>query len=135
MSRLFVYMLFIFIYLCYVVCVVLYCFFFFKQKTAYEMRISDWSSDVCSSDLALSEALVGAPRRRHGKSGVRPRGRNRCLLRAATVIRSRCKAACCRVSPSRHRTRRRDRGGPASLLAFLGRRSRDRKSTRLNSRH
>src|SRR3546814_21130707 len=30
----------------------LYCyFFFFKQKTAYEMRISDWSSDVCSSDL------------------------------------------------------------------------------------
>src|SRR3546814_709637 len=30
---------------------VMYCFFFFKQKTAYEMRISDWSSDVCSSDL------------------------------------------------------------------------------------
>src|SRR3546814_5017116 len=28
-----------------------WCFFFFKQKTAYEMRISDWSSDVCSSDL------------------------------------------------------------------------------------
>src|SRR3546814_9325094 len=32
----------------------LYCaFFFFKQKTAYEMRISDWSSDVCSSDLLI----------------------------------------------------------------------------------
>src|SRR3546814_6396652 len=30
------------------------CFFFFKQKTAYEMRISDWISDVCSSDLLLS---------------------------------------------------------------------------------
>src|SRR3546814_6346833 len=30
-----------------------YCFFFFKQKTAYEMRISDWSSDVCSSDLRV----------------------------------------------------------------------------------
>src|SRR3546814_5655345 len=29
----------------------LFCLFFFKQKTAYEMRISDWSSDVCSSDL------------------------------------------------------------------------------------
>src|SRR3546814_8127793 len=28
-----------------------FCVFFFKQKTAYEMRISDWSSDVCSSDL------------------------------------------------------------------------------------
>src|SRR3546814_9213137 len=39
--------------------------FFFKQKTAYEMRISDWSSDVCSSDLALSpvnmEKLVTFP--------------------------------------------------------------------------
>src|SRR3546814_1608298 len=32
--------------------VLCFCFFFFKQKTAYEMRISDWSSDVCSSDLA-----------------------------------------------------------------------------------
>src|SRR3546814_9323959 len=31
--------------------ILLDCFFFFKQKTAYEMRISDWSSDVCSSDL------------------------------------------------------------------------------------
>src|SRR3546814_4948487 len=31
-------------------------FFFFKQKTAYEMRISDWSSDVCSSDLLISIA-------------------------------------------------------------------------------
>src|SRR3546814_2152826 len=30
-------------------------FFFFKQKTAYEMRISDWSSDVCSSDLPKRE--------------------------------------------------------------------------------
>src|SRR3546814_1858444 len=32
-------------------CAFLFVFFFFKQKTAYEMRISDWSSDVCSSDL------------------------------------------------------------------------------------
>src|SRR3546814_7437594 len=31
------------------------CIFFFKQKTAYEMRISDWSSDVCSSDLLIPE--------------------------------------------------------------------------------
>src|SRR3546814_7006591 len=35
------------------------CRFFFKQKTAYEMRISDGSSDVCSSDLAVSRALAG----------------------------------------------------------------------------
>src|SRR3546814_9638619 len=34
--------------------------FFFKQKTAYEMRISDWSSDVCSSDLAPSAPIIGA---------------------------------------------------------------------------
>src|SRR3546814_6083319 len=32
--------------------------FFFKQKTAYEMRISDWSSDVCSSDLIERDALA-----------------------------------------------------------------------------
>src|SRR3546814_15417622 len=43
----------------------MYCslFFFFKQKTAYEMRISDWSSDVCSSDLVRAlEPHVGAAR-------------------------------------------------------------------------
>src|SRR3546814_3152264 len=34
--------------------------FFFKQKTAYEMRISDWSSDVCSSDLAGTGDTFGA---------------------------------------------------------------------------
>src|SRR3546814_9038081 len=35
---------------------ILFFFFFFKQKTAYEMRISDWSSDVCSSDLAAGSS-------------------------------------------------------------------------------
>src|SRR3546814_8090530 len=35
-------------------------FFFFKQKTAYEMRISDWSSDVCSSDLVIDKGIGGA---------------------------------------------------------------------------
>src|SRR3546814_7605239 len=34
------------------------CCFFFKQKTAYELRISDWSSDVCSSDLRIALALM-----------------------------------------------------------------------------
>src|SRR3546814_5109324 len=40
-------------------------FFFFKQKTAYEMRISDWSSDVCSSDLdrELLQTLPGVGRK------------------------------------------------------------------------
>src|SRR3546814_5053614 len=40
---------------CMVIYVVMIFLFFFKQKTAYEMRISDWSSDVCSSDLFMRE--------------------------------------------------------------------------------
>src|SRR3546814_8220210 len=47
--------------LCFVFTCVLYymylVFFFFKQKTAYEMRISDWSSDVCSSDRSRRSTL------------------------------------------------------------------------------
>src|SRR3546814_4179007 len=35
-------------------------FFFFKQKTAYELRIGDWSSDVCSSDLVIRLLLLAA---------------------------------------------------------------------------
>src|SRR3546814_12917765 len=46
------------IYVC--VVFIFFLFFFFKQKTAYEMRISDWSSDVCSSDLENS-ILLPAP--------------------------------------------------------------------------
>src|SRR3546814_7605488 len=37
-------------------------FFFFKQKTAYEMRISDWSSDVCSSDLLIAHNFHEHPK-------------------------------------------------------------------------
>src|SRR3546814_9293676 len=44
-----------------------YVFFFFKQKTAYEMRISDWSSDVCSSDLAWKSC---------GRNQIRKAGRH-----------------------------------------------------------
>src|SRR3546814_14851606 len=47
-----------------------YFFFFFKQKTSYEMRISDWSSDVFSSDLAVA----------NHRSGDRPQSRS-CRLR------------------------------------------------------
>src|SRR3546814_1853426 len=46
-------------------------FFFFKQKTAYEMRISDWSSDVCSSDLRPRLPLAGEP---HLGAGLDPGG-------------------------------------------------------------
>src|SRR3546814_17898539 len=44
-------------------------FFFFKQKTAYEMRISDWSSDVCSSDLLIHDFLRVVGARRLGAIG------------------------------------------------------------------
>src|SRR3546814_2291038 len=58
---------------------ILFVFFFFKQKTAYEMRISDWSSDVCSSDLlhALRAAAAGIAALRHrgtAHPGRRPLG-------------------------------------------------------------
>src|SRR3546814_20449053 len=45
-------------------------FFLFKQKTAYEMRISDWSSDVCSSDLSGASGSVPAGRLRRGHRGA-----------------------------------------------------------------
>src|SRR3546814_16827401 len=52
-------------------------FFFFKQKTAYELRISDWSSDVCSSDLLAQHvalALQGAGVDAGAVDGLRLRG-------------------------------------------------------------
>src|SRR3546814_10068805 len=46
------------------------CFFLFKQKTAYDMRISDWSSDVCSSDLRFFADVGGEEAlRRHDLQG------------------------------------------------------------------
>src|SRR3546814_16749773 len=47
--------------------VLLILFFLFKQKTAYEMRISDWSSDVCSSDLAAPSSSGGSSRCRSAR--------------------------------------------------------------------
>src|SRR3546814_708672 len=53
--------------------------FFFKQKTAYEMRISDWSSDVCSSDLSANWWRAGWRRRRaEDPLPARRRDRGRC---------------------------------------------------------
>src|SRR3546814_14497581 len=51
--------------------VLCYLFFFFKQKTAYEMRISDWSSDVCSSDLVADAGRGGRLRHRGGGRALR----------------------------------------------------------------
>src|SRR3546814_3347168 len=49
---------------------------FFKQKTAYEMRISDWSSDVCSSDLAT--ALAGTALAQDGDAAAGEKVFNKC---------------------------------------------------------
>src|SRR3546814_1690948 len=60
----------VFYEVCYDVVRLLVLFFFFKQKTAYEMRISDWSSDVCSSDLAVLEGLTQGIDRRELPASV-----------------------------------------------------------------
>src|SRR3546814_5721597 len=58
----------------------LYVFFFFKQKTAYEMRISDWSSDVCSSDLLVEQAGD------HDRDASADEARDDLVQRAAGVL-------------------------------------------------
>src|SRR3546814_19710557 len=68
--------------------------FFFKQKTAYEMRISDWSSDVCSSDLGLREGFDTmrydeaeiARIARVGFEAARARRRKLCSVDKANVL-------------------------------------------------
>src|SRR6187549_1465171 len=63
-------------------------FFFFKQKTAYEIGWCDWSSDVCSSDLpAENHAGPGWGGRNQGLHGNRPRGRPRRRVRQRQVAR------------------------------------------------
>src|SRR5881227_3557599 len=60
---------------------IFYSFFFFKQKTAYEITVRDWSSDVCSSDLAASAASTGeVPARYERVSGGGPVRGESCAL-------------------------------------------------------
>src|SRR3546814_1726190 len=78
------------------------CVFFFKQKTAYEMRISDWSSDVCSSDLSLRGLSPEQVRHRAEREDA---GRRPAQHGQAAVAR-----------PARFEQRRaRPGGGPAAL--------------------
>src|SRR3546814_9130262 len=116
----------------------MFIFFFFKQKTAYEMRISDWSSDVCSSDLAFS---AEPSRLRTGSHGVR--------LERAPPSRPAASAIAARRMPSssicecpRH-VREVERMLDHSPVSAIGHNVspafwdelQDRKSTRLNSSH
>src|SRR3546814_6670206 len=102
--------------------------FFFKQKTAYELRISDWSSDVCSSDL-LQDGRRRARRGRRPPDGARPAGPQdrRCLGDADHHLRQHQLAD----HHDRREGRRHDQGGPAELnpLPSWERDTKDRKST------
>src|SRR3546814_9297990 len=130
-------------------------FFFFKQKTAYEIRISDWSSDVCSSDLVGPEELAAetmiarrscefldATSRFFTRHGVRPRfalrseSDERCLRMVAAgigITTAPVSLAIDGIVPLKVAGYdfRRELG----LIADPAWRTLDRKSTRLNSSH
>src|SRR3546814_9419511 len=103
-----------------------YYFFFFKQKTAYEMRISDWSSDVCSSDLfQMLQASVASELQR-AKGGGRHGYQGYFCKPSHTP----------RHSEGRERAGWRSSRGTVCEPNGLRRAGRtDRKSTRLNSSH
>src|SRR3546814_12362888 len=111
-------------------------FFFFKQKTAYEMRISDWSSDVCSSDLPARPRRPDDRRRRPGGGARRlPPALERQRGGRHRRQRSRGRASDARrpqALPLRaHRVRRPASGGPARVAAGgskVGAERADRKS-------
>src|SRR3546814_3729794 len=104
-------------------------FFFFNQKTAYEMRISDWSSDVCSSDLVFQQLLIGVNEDAHASDMIRHTRGKRCCFVEVDVARA--------LTEEHHADVRRPcvNGG----IYGFGRRKaaylEDRKSTRLNSSH
>src|SRR3546814_6318155 len=69
--------------------VCMFFFFFFKQKTAYEMRISDWSSDVCSSDLLLAEIIRHAVLAEAEVRFFTPRGEGKAVMQRVRMELSR----------------------------------------------
>src|SRR3546814_14449453 len=97
-----------------------FCFcFFFKQKTAYEMRISDWSSDVCSSDLitislylyySIWHVNASKGSAAHGPPAISHESRRRAdTAQAAGALRAR--------RPHGHRPRAHSRAEPAAAVA------------------
>src|SRR3546814_7953844 len=113
------------------------CYFFFKQKTAYELRISDWSSDVCSSDLAAWAPFIKAgyedmvKNAIHGVGAMPPKGGNPSLSdfeveRAVVYIANQSGASF--EEPK-------EPAGDAAADEAKPTETADRKSTRLNSSH
>src|SRR3546814_2110604 len=130
-------------------------FFFFKQKTAYEMRISDWSSDVCSSDLIPTDNLYGAPVM---SADIQARFGDKNLMVVSPdvggVVRARALAKRLDNAPLAIVDKRRERAGESEVMNIIGdvkdrfciliddivdsagtlcNAAADRKSTRLNS--
>src|SRR3546814_10709387 len=111
--------------------------FFFKQKTAYDMRISDWSSDVCSSDLGLpvpvkSSCFFCAAMKPHEVQTLPA-----WCLRLIVLMEAR---AAPRLINVEGLWRRSTRARPGTMTEFIRDRGllpprEDRKSTRLNSSH
>src|SRR3546814_5298177 len=105
-------------------------FFFFKQKTAYEMRISDWSSDVCSSDLTFAFLQCGE------NVGL---GRDLAEMRRSDLLLALADEHDVDGQLAPRGADRVERGEESRLGPLLVHRAaahdRDRKSTRLNSSH
>src|SRR3546814_2315683 len=120
-------------------------FFFFKQKTAYEMRISDWSSDVCSSDLlrrrlqkhAALVLIAPRPRREVERDEAIDDRRDRRMAELQPPCDQARGHPLARIDLTQHQQLRRRpprrRGKPAG--AAVGRAQQDRKSTRLDTSH
>src|SRR3546814_2067881 len=113
--------------------------FFFKQKTAYEMRISDWSSDVCSSDLAGSKSwCFTSNTRRFPRTGASSHPMTYVLFDVDTcdelTLMDQLTNSTSRLAMGRPKKRMYAFSNRASnRAASLA--SKERKSTRLNSSH
>src|SRR3546814_5448181 len=101
--------------------------FFFKQKTAYEMRISDWSSDVCSSDLFDKKLRPG------DRAATRDEALARSFRLLTALVKREVAAGCDGIGGTSDHEARIEVGvqGWLQIVRTLG----DRKSTRLNSSH
>src|SRR3546814_6388613 len=104
-------------------------FFFFKQKTAYDMRISDWSSDVCSSDLKVAQLEHANLAIQHARDTLeeRVRARTEDLENANRELAESMEALAAAKQQAENANR--------AKSEFLANMSQDRKSRRLNSSH
>src|SRR3546814_4880916 len=91
------------------VCVMYCVFFFFKQKTAYEMRISDWSSDLCASDLGW-----------HAKETAYFLDREGAAFQHLRIFRVNCQLLPLHVTVKQHRAARMQRTGELLLQQIFG---------------